>query len=225
MKLLIFGPPGAGKGTLSAYLQKHYGIAHISTGDLLRKEIAEGTEIGKKVKELVAKGQLVPDDIVFELVKKAVEEVGNDNFVLDGFPRTVEQAKMLDSYVSIDAVIVVNLPDEIIIKKVLGRRVCPKCGAIYNVANVDEVIDGVHYYLPAMMPKEDMVCDHCGTKLVKREDDTEETIKKRLKVYKEWSKPVIAHYRGKVPFVEVLMNRPASEVVKKVVEELNKLTS
>jgi adenylate kinase len=226
MKLIIFGPPGAGKGTYAGLLQERIGIQKISTGDLLRKEAKEGTEIGKKAKEYMDKGGLVPDEIVIGLLKKELERIGGDNFILDGFPRTINQAEKLKEITKIDALILIRIPEEILIEKLSGRRICsnPNCAAIYNVANIDKKIGRIHYVLPPMAPKQEGKCDKCGSDLIQRDDDKPEVIKERLKVYEKESKPLIAYYKKeKIPFITIIPNRPPEDVINRLLKKLDKL--
>ena len=224
MKLIIFGPPGSGKGTYSSRLRERFGIEKISTGDILRQAIKEGSVLGKLVEPYISKGELVPDDIMIEVLKDAIK--GKENFILDGFPRTVVQAEELDKMVKVDAIILINCHDEILIEKISARRICsnPACDGNFNIASIHKTIDGIEYILPPLLPKKDMVCDKCGSPLIQRKDDVPKVIKERLEVYKKQSLPVIEYYRKKkVPFVEVWMNRPPEEVVDKIVEGLKKI--
>lgn len=227
MKLIIFGPPGSGKGTYSMRLRERYGLEKISTGDIFRDEIKRGTILGKKIENYLKEGKLVPDDIVIEVVKRKLE--GLENFILDGFPRTVEQAKVLDSITKIDAIIKINAHKEILIEKISARRICsnPKCDGNYNVADIKKTIEGIEYILPPLLPKNDMKCDKCGSPLIQRDDDKPEVIEERLKVYEQQSKPVIEYYtkKGTIPFIEVWMNRPPEEVVENIVKSIEKLKS
>ncbi|MCS7093608.1 MAG: nucleoside monophosphate kinase [Candidatus Aenigmarchaeota archaeon] len=225
MKLIIFGPPGSGKGTYSSKLKEKFGLEKISTGDIFREEIKKGSELGKKVEKYLREGKLVPDDIVIEVV---IEKIKNlEKFILDGFPRTVDQAKALDSMVNIDAIIKINAHPEILVEKISARRICsnPKCDGNYNVADIRKVIDGVEYILPPLLPKNDMKCDKCGSPLIQRDDDKPSVIMDRLKVYEEQTKPVIDYYlkKKKPPFIEIWMSRPPEQVVEKIVEGLRKL--
>jgi len=220
VNLIIFGPPGAGKGTYSFRLQRLIGITKISTGDIFREEVKKGTELGKKVKPYLDAGQLVPDEIVIEIVKEAIKKASPKGFILDGFPRTVEQAKALEKIAKIDAIINLIVPDEIIIEKMSARRICKNCGEIYNIADIHKVIDGVEYILPPMLPKNDMKCDRCGGELIQRDDDKPEVIKQRLEVYKKQSKPVLDYYRGKVPFIDIHVNRGPEIMVKVIIDKL-----
>jgi adenylate kinase len=222
VKLIIFGPPGAGKGTYSFRLERAIGITKISTGDILRNEIKIGSEIGKKVEKYMNAGQLVPDEIVIEILKEALKKASSKGFILDGYPRTVNQAKILEKLTKIDAIINLIIPDEIIIEKMSARRICKNCGEIYNIADIHKTINGVEYILPPMLPKEDMKCDKCGGPLIQRDDDKPEVIRERIEVYKKQSKPVIDYYKGKVPFINIHVNRGPEIMVKKIIEELKK---
>jgi adenylate kinase len=225
MKLLIFGPQGSGKGTYASRLAEKFGLKKVTVGDLLRAEIKKGSEIGKIIKPYVEKGELVPYEIAVALVKKEIE--GVENFILDGFPRDIKQAEELDKITSIDAIIKINAHEEILLEKISARWVCsnPSCDGNYNTADIHKVIEGVEYILPPLLPKKDLICDKCGSKLVQREDDLNiEAIKRRLKIYEEQTKPVIEYYKKKgIPFVEVWMNRPPEVVVEKIVEGLKKI--
>jgi len=225
MKLIIFGPPGSGKGTYSSRLKEKFGLEKISTGDIFREEIKKGSELGKKVEGYLKKGELVPDEIVIEVVREKIKSL--DNFILDGFPRTVNQAIALDKMVKIDAIIKINAHSEVLIEKISGRRICsnPKCDGNYNIADVHKTINGIEYILPPLFPKEDMKCDKCGSPLIQRDDDKPEVVRERLRIYEEQSRPVLDYYKkqGKIPFVEVWMNKPPEIVVEKIVEGLKNL--
>ena len=227
MKLIIFGPPGSGKGTYSSKLKEKFGLEKISTGDIFREEVKKGSELGKVVEEYLKKGELVPDRIVIRVVRKRIKNC--ENFILDGFPRTIKQAKALDRMIKIDAIIKINAHEEILIEKISGRRICsnPKCDGNYNVADINKTINGIEYVLPPLLPKDDMKCDKCGSPLIQRDDDREEIVRERLKVYEEQSKPVLEYYRrkrkNKIPFIEVWMNRPPEQVIEKIIEGLKAL--
>lgn len=185
MNAIFLGPPGAGKGTQAQKICKEFGIPQISTGDILRKAIADGTSIGLKAKEYMDNGQLVPDSIVIEIAKERLQANDCKNgYVLDGFPRTVAQAEALDTIADINFVINIDVKDEVIINRLGGRRVCPKCGAVYH-------IDWL---------KGSKACKNCSTELVQRKDDCESTIKERLRVYAEQTAPLIDYYEklGKI---------------------------
>jgi len=225
MKLIIFGPPGSGKGTYSSKLKEIFGVEKIATGDIFREEIKKGSELGKKVEKYVKEGKLVPDEIVIEVVKEKIKNL--ENFILDGFPRTVNQAKELLKITKIDAIIKLNMHEEILVEKMLGRRICsnPKCDGNYNIANTHKVVEGIEYYLPALLPKNDMKCDKCGSPLIQREDDKEEIIRQRIKIYEEQTKPVLEFFKNetKIPIIEIWVNRPVEEIVNRLIEELKKL--
>ena len=182
----MLGAPGAGKGTQAKLISEKFGIPHISTGDIFRANIKEGTELGKEAKEYMDKGQLVPDELTVRILLDRVEKDDCKNgYVLDGFPRTIPQAQVLDNEVAklgdrIDFAIDVEVPDENIIRRMGGRRACPKCGATYHVEHIP--------------PKQEGICDVCGEKLVLRDDDKPETVKSRLDVYHKQTQPLIDHY-------------------------------
>ncbi len=184
MKIVILGPPGSGKGTYASRISERLGIPHISTGDLLREEIRNQTETGKRIESIMNKGDLVPDEVVISILKNRISKDDCSNgFILDGFPRTIEQAKKLEEITSIDVVIFLDVPDWVIIKRLTSRRVCEKCGAIYN--------------LLTNPPKQEELCDKCRGRLVQREDDKEEVIRERLKIYKEKTELIIRYYKDK----------------------------
>ncbi|MGI6012401.1 MAG: adenylate kinase [Ruminococcus sp.] len=195
MKIIMLGAPGAGKGTQAKKIAEKYHIPHISTGDIFRANIKNGTELGNKAKTYMEQGLLVPDELVCDLV---VDRVKQDDcaggYVLDGFPRTIPQAESLDAALkemgqSIDYAINVEVPDENIIHRMGGRRACLACGATYHVENIP--------------PKKEGICDVCGAKLVLRDDDKPETVKKRLDVYHDQTQPLIDYYTNANILVEV----------------------
>ncbi|MGI6728533.1 MAG: adenylate kinase [Anaerovoracaceae bacterium] len=195
-RLVLLGPPGAGKGTQAVKIAEKYQIPHISTGDIFRKNVKEGTPLGKKAKEYMDKGALVPDELVVELVKDRLNaEDCKDGFLLDGFPRTVFQAEELDKYLklkgaSLDKVIDIDVSEEILLERMIGRRVCRACGTPYHIKN--------------MPPKKEGVCDVCGGEVYQRADDTEETVKNRFKVYQKQTKPLVQYYEdaGNIVHIE-----------------------
>ena len=191
MKLILLGAPGAGKGTQAENISREYHIPQISTGNILRGEVKAGTELGLKVKDILASGQLVPEEIVIEMVKKRLAEPDCANgYILDGFPRNIAQADALATFAQIDAVLVITVPDEKIVARMSGRRTCPTCGATFHVESNP--------------PKKEGVCDLCGAALTIRADDREEVVRDRLRVYHEQTEPLIAYYteRGLVRTVE-----------------------
>ncbi len=190
MRIILIGPPGAGKGTYAKYFSKKYCIPHISTGDIFRAEIANETRLGKKIKEYVEKGMLVPDEIVIEVVKKRLSQPDTQKgFILDGFPRTIKQAEALDQFTKIDAAIHIYIDMEEAVRRLSNRYVCPKCGRSYNLM-----------FNP---PKNDLTCDDCGTKLIRRKDDEPEIIRKRYKIYYETFQPILEYYKAKNLLIEI----------------------
>ena len=187
--VILFGPPGSGKGTQGKMIAEEIGIPHIATGDIMRQAISDGTELGLKVKEFVGKGLLVPDEIVIQIIEERLKKDDTKNgFILDGFPRTIPQAVALDElFQKINTqnykVIWLDVPDEEIVKRISGRRTCKNCQAVYNI-----------YFNP---PKVDGICDVCGGELFIREDDKEEKVKKRLEVFREQTFPIIDYYQKK----------------------------
>ena len=201
LNLVFLGPPGVGKGTYAKELSKRYNIPHISTGDIFREEIRKGTELGKKVKSYVERGELVPDEIVIEVVRKRLSQDDcKRGFILDGFPRTINQAIALDSIVKVDLVFNFVAPKSVIIERLSGRRICRKCGAIYHIK-----------FNP---PKRPGICDKCGGPLYQREDDKPEVIEERLRVYEKQTAPIVDYYRKKGILVEVDASRNMEEVIK-----------
>jgi adenylate kinase len=187
-KIILGGPPGAGKGTFSDQIKKFLpDIVHISTGDIFRENLKNETPIGLKAKQFMDKGELVPDDIVIEMVRDRLkkDDVQNNGFILDGFPRTLSQAKALSEITGIDLFLLLEVSRDIITKRILGRYSCKSCGKIYN-----------KYTLP---PKKEGICDKCGAeiKFKQRSDDNEETLKNRLDAYEKNAKPIIKHYKKK----------------------------
>lgn len=186
MRLLIMGRPGAGKGTQAANIKEYYGIPHISTGDMFRAAIKEGTELSKLAKSYMDKGALVPDEVTIGIVKeRLLKDDCKKGFLLDGFPRNVLQAEALDSFmkeqgISLDAVLDVNVDASILIRRIVGRRICKTCGATYHI--------------DFNKPKKEGICDNCGTPLIQRADDTIETAGSRLEVYDKQTAPLLAYY-------------------------------
>lgn len=223
MNLIIFGPPGSGKGTYSSSLQERLEMVWISTGNIFREIAKEKTDMGKKITEIMARGGLVPDEITIPIVEEIIQRLGNKGFIIDGFPRTVHQAEVLDTITKIDAVINLLVPEEILVEKISARRICKKCGENYNIADVHKKIDSVEYVLPTILPKKKGICDKCGGELYPRKDDEPEIIRKRLTVYNIQSRPVIRYYRKKAPFLEIHVNRPPQEIIERTLEGLRKL--
>ncbi|WP_456399258.1 adenylate kinase [Mesoaciditoga sp.] len=187
MNIVMLGPPGAGKGTQAKFLSQEFSIPHISTGDMLREEIAAGSPLGKKVEEIIKSGKLVEDKLMIDIIRERLsrKDVGK-GFILDGFPRTLSQAEALDELLksmekAIEYSVYVEVPENVVVERLSARRVCPKCGRIYNMISNP--------------PKHDETCDVCGVKLITRDDDKPETVKKRYEVYMEQTTPVIDYYR------------------------------
>jgi adenylate kinase len=189
MRLIFLGPPGSGKGTQSEFICKDFHIVQLSTGDLLRYHRKNGTELGKKAQEFMDKGELVPDDLIIEIIRNELKkEEYSNGFLLDGFPRTITQAEALDKLLAelnlhLDAVLVLNVPTEELITRLTARRTCPICGKTYHLI-----------YNP---PKVDGKCDLDGGELYQRSDDNEETVRNRLEVYEKQTKPLIDYYQSK----------------------------
>jgi len=217
MKLIFLGAPGVGKGTYASRVSPKLGIPQVSTGDLVRKEIKEGTGLGKSIKEYSDKGLLVPDKIITEMLKKRLgESDAKKGFILDGFPRTLKQARALEGITGIDLVININQKDSIIIQKIAARRVCRKCGEIYNIAHIKE--GGID--MPPVLPKKEGACDKCGGELYQRGDDREEVVRERLGVYKEQTKPLTDYYRKKGLLKEITVTGPPEIMVPKIMKLL-----
>ena len=180
MNIIFLGPPGAGKGTQAQIVCQRLGIPQVSTGDMLRAAIAAGTEMGRKAKEYMDQGQLVPDEVVIGIVKDRLADADcQKGYILDGFPRTVEQAKALSTFAKIDVAINLDVPDDVLVKRLSGRRVCPLCGAPYHVDRLNG----------------ETVCKADGTPLIQRDDDRAETVLNRLTVYHQKTAPLIDYYR------------------------------
>jgi adenylate kinase len=211
MKAIICGPPGSGKGTYASRLQRKLGVDVIAMGDIFREIMKEDTPLGKKVKGFVEKGQLVPDDVVIEVLKQRLTKVSSSKgFILDGFPRTIDQAKALEKIAQIGAVILLAVPDWIIIERLSTRRICKNCGEVYNVRYLKPKVEGV--------------CDKCGGQLYQRSDDTAEVIKDRIKVYEKQTQPILQYYKEKkVPQVEFKtesLDMPPEIAVEKILNDL-----
>jgi adenylate kinase len=211
---IIFGAPGSGKGTYSSRLKSQLGVDVIAMGDIFRENLKAETPLGKQVKSYVEKGLLVPDDIVNTVLKQRLNEVPKGKgVILDGYPRTVEQAKTLEDIAKIDVILLQMVPDWIIIERLSSRRICKNCGAVYNIR--------------FLKPKVEGVCDKCGGTLYQRPDDTPEVIKRRLQVYQEQTSPLLQYYKEKnVPFIVssiTTLDTPPETVIEKMIEELKKL--
>ena len=212
MKIIMLGAPGAGKGTQAKMLADKYKIPHVSTGDIFRANIKNGTELGTKAKVYMDQGMLVPDELTCDLVVDRIKQDDcKDGYILDGFPRTIPQAECLDKALDalndkIDFAVNVEVPDENIIRRMSGRRACLSCGRTYHIV-----------YNP---PKEEGICDECKKELVLRDDDKPETVEKRLKVYHEQTQPLIDYYRNKGVLAEVDGTRDMQEVFTAITDGL-----
>ena len=220
MIIIMLGAPGTGKGTVAGMLEKGIGIKQVSTGDIFRKNMQEGTEIGKVAESYISKGQLVPDEVTIKIVEERLNEKDVENgIILDGFPRTLEQAKALDKMLEeknrkIDMVLNLVTPEEEIIERIVNRRICsnPECKTIYN--------------LVMNKPKQEGICDKCGSELIQRKDDNEETVKARIKSYMEQTSPLVEYYekKGVLKTEEVTKqnNHLGKEVAEEIIEEVKK---
>lgn len=211
MRIILLGPPGSGKGTQAELIEKKYGFPQISTGDLIRKEVEEETPVGKKAKKFVNQGQLVSDDIVLQILKRRIFASDCEKgYVLDGFPRNVEQAQKLEQIHPFhkEVVLYIEVSDEVVEKRLSARRVCPEDGTVYNVLD--------------SKPRKDMRCDLCGKKLVQREDDKPEVIGERLKVYHEQTEFLHTYYKRKGNYYKIKGERDSVKVSQDIFSVINK---
>jgi adenylate kinase len=214
MNAIIFGAPGSGKGTYASRLQTKLGVDVIAMGDIFREIMKEESELGKKVKGYVENGLLVPDDIVNEVLKQRLAKIpSGKGFILDGYPRTVDQAKALEKTAKVDVIILLMVPDWVIIERLSSRRICRNCGTVYNIR--------------FLKPKVEGICDRCGGPLYQRPDDTPEIIKKRIQVYEEQTQPILRLFKEKaVPFAVAhcdKLDMPPDTVVDAILKDLQKL--
>ena len=214
MQIVLFGPPGAGKGTQAKFISDRFNIPHISTGDILRENVREGTELGKKAKAFMDKGELVPDNVLIDIIKDRLQKPDSrKGFLLDGFPRTLKQAEALDEILDdinkkLDAVINVDVGASALVQRLSGRRTCKACGATYNIT--------------LNPPKVAGVCDSCGGELYQRADDTEAAIKNRIAVYKKQTQPLIDYYKKKGLLIDVDGEREIDEVRSDIMKALER---
>ena len=211
MNAIIFGAPGSGKGTYASRLKTALGAEVISMGDIFREIMKKETDFGKKVKKYVEKGHLVPDEIVIGVLRKNLSEIpSGKGIILDGYPRTIPQAEVLQEIAKIDVILLQNVPDWIIIERLSSRRICKKCNEVYNIR--------------FLKPKIENICDKCGGQLYQRPDDTSEVIKKRIQLYQKMTSPIINYYKEKkTPFILskiTALQTPPEQVVEKILEEL-----
>ncbi|MBN1975601.1 MAG: adenylate kinase [Sedimentisphaerales bacterium] len=210
MRIVLLGAPGSGKGTQCKNIVEQYSLLHLSSGDILRRERAAKSDLGKKAQSYMDSGALVPDDLIIKMMAKAISKAPKEGFILDGFPRTVNQAKELDKSMAdagqkIDFVLNLEVDDGIIEKRITGRRSCPKCGAVYHIEN--------------MKPKKDGVCDNDGTSLVQRPDDTSEVVANRLNTYHQQTEPLVDYYKKNGDVYDIRSDRDP-EIVKADIFEL-----
>jgi adenylate kinase len=214
MRVVLLGAPGAGKGTQCKRVVERYGVSHLSSGDILRQQRADKTELGRKAQSFMDSGGLVPDDIIVEMMVEAIEKASSAGFVLDGFPRTVNQAQelgrsLLSHNDEIDIVISLQIADDEVIRRMAGRRSCPRCGAVYHLEN--------------LRPKVDGVCDKDGAELIQRSDDKPDVVANRLKTYHQQTRPVADYYRAKDILYDVDASKGPDEVAAVVFERLDTL--
>ena len=212
MRIILLGPPGAGKGTQAAGIVEKYNIPHISTGDIFRKNIKEGTELGKKAKGYIDQGLLVPDELTVGLVTDRISQPDCEKgFMLDGFPRNVAQAQHLDKYlkevgISLDKVVNIEVDKDILVGRAVGRRICKSCGATYHVEFNPSKVDGI--------------CDVCGGELYQRADDNEETVSKRIQVYLDETKPLVSYYSEEGIIANINGTQSIEKVFTDIIEAL-----
>ena len=212
MRLILLGPPGAGKGTQAKLLTGKFGAPQISTGDILRQAVADGTELGRKAKSFMDRGALVPDEVVIGIIEERLRKLDcAQGYLLDGFPRTLRQAEALAQtltslHASLDRVLSVEVPEEELVKRLAGRRVCRGCGQMYHV--------------DANPAKRGSICDTCGEALYQRDDDKEETIRHRLRVYREQTEPLIAYYDNKGLLARIDGRGTIEEISQRILQDL-----
>ncbi len=203
MNIIFLGPPGIGKGTHAEVLSRTYGIPAISTGDIMREEVRKGTDLGNEVKTYMDSGDLVPDELVIDIIKKRIREDDcRKGFILDGFPRTVTQADELEDIAKIDLVLNLTAPHRVVIERIAGRLTCKKCGAIYHAKTIT--------------PQREGTCDICGGKLYRREDQGKKAVEKRLELYEKRTKPLIEYYSRKGKLKEVNVKGGKVEVSERI---------
>ena len=212
INLILLGAPGSGKGTQSEILIREFGMKHISMGDLLREEVKKNSDLGNKIKNILDAGKLVPDDIVVKIIDQRLSEANlEQGLILDGFPRTIRQAEVVDEVLrrrnsKVDKAVYFDVSEETVTKRLSGRRICGKCGAIYHIKNIPPKVEGI--------------CDKCYEKLEIRSDDTEEVVKKRYKIYLENTKPLMDYYEGKGNLLVVDANKNAEITFEEITEKI-----
>lgn len=216
MRIVLLGAPGAGKGTQCKRVVERYGLLHLSSGDILRQERAGGTDLGRKAQSYMDSGELVPDGVIVEMMAGAIKKAPDTGFVLDGFPRTVNQAAELDKSLAlasqkIDAVLNLKVDDQVVAGRMTGRRSCPECGAVYHVEK--------------LKPKAEGICDNDGTELIQRPDDSLEVVANRLKTYHQQTEPVVDYYKSNSTVYDIVADRSVDEVTDLVFKKLDALIS
>ncbi len=214
MRIVLLGAPGAGKGTQCKNIVAQYGLLHLSSGDILRRERAAGTELGTKAQSYMDSGALVPDGIIIEMMTEAIKKVPAAGFILDGFPRTVNQAVELDkslagNEIKIDAVLNLEIDDDIVAKRMTGRRSCPKCGAVYHIDNLKPKVEGL--------------CDNDDCELVQRPDDSPDVVANRLKTYHQQTEPLVDYYMKNGTVYDFDADRSPEEIKASIFEKLDAL--
>ena len=213
MRIVLLGAPGAGKGTQCKNIVDKYGLEHLSSGDILRRNRAEGTELGKKAQSYMDAGALVPDEIIIEMMTEAIKQAPAEGYILDGFPRTVNQASSLDKSLADDgpigAVLNLKIDDSVVEARMTGRRSCPKCGAVYHIENLKPEIEGV--------------CDRDGEELIRRPDDTPEVVANRLETYHRQTEPLVDYYKENGTVFDINADRDPDEVKACIFEKLEAL--
>jgi adenylate kinase len=214
MRIVLLGAPGAGKGTQCKYIVDRYKLLHLSSGDILRRHRAQGTQLGKKAQKFMDSGALVPDNVIIDMMIDEINRAPDGGYVLDGFPRTVKQSADLDKALDgrdekIDAVLNLGVNEDVILRRITGRRICPKCAAVYHIENLKPKVKGV--------------CDKDGGKLVQRPDDTAEVVKTRLKNYNEQTAPLINYYKRGNSVFDIDANGDAEEVRDLIFSKLDPL--
>ena len=214
MRIVLLGAPGAGKGTQCKNIVAQYGLIHLSSGDILRQERAAGSELGKKAQGYMDSGALVPDEIIIEMMTKAIRKAPADGFLLDGFPRTVNQAvelaeSLADDEMKIDVVLNLQIDDVVVEKRMTGRRSCPKCGMVYHIENLKPKVEGL--------------CDNGTVKLVQRPDDSPEIVANRLETYHQQTEPLVDYYRNNDTVYNFEADRSPDEISSAIFEKLDAL--